>query len=55
MYNYSRLEEIKIYWNFKQAYKNKLTDLLQSLHADLTISTTIGPIDFLPSIPDGSI
>ena len=54
-YNYSRLKRIKVYWNLRHVYKNKLTELLQSLQADITISTTIEPIDFLPSIPDGSI
>lgn len=55
IYNYSRLKRIIIYWNLRKTYKSKLTELLQSLHADITISTTISLIDFLPSIPDGSI
>lgn len=54
-YKFNRLKREITYWKLRRKFKNKITNTLISLHPDITICTTIYPIDFLPSISDGSI
>lgn len=55
LWNQPFFKKVLLYLKKQREYKKKLTDCLMQLHPDITVSMLRREINFLTSIPDGSL